>query len=229
MKNLFKNIFSLTYVALSIVGIIPGKIFPSVPKDSTQIIDFDKAYKTKIGDKVLAIVGDKKITVREFLAGYEFGPAFYQKEKKSKDIYLKYLIDEKLLALDGYSQGYGDSARVKELYNAIQSDLATGQLFRDDILKDVKVPKEKIKDAVRDKQFTYNIKWLYAPNEDSLSFFESGISNGIGFDSLYNIQLNDSVFYDQRSMKIDKFKLSTRNPGLSKVVDTLKLNEISPP
>ncbi|MHB1688999.1 MAG: peptidylprolyl isomerase, partial [Ignavibacteriaceae bacterium] len=84
-------------------------------------------------------------------------------------------------------------------------------------------------DAVRDKQFTYNIKWLYAPNEDSLSFFESGISNGIGFDSLYNMQLNDSVFYDQRSMKIDKFKLSTRNPGLSKVVDTLKLNEISPP
>ncbi len=228
MKNLYKNIFGFCCIIILSALLNPAYIFPS-DKDTTNAINFDKAFKSKIGDEVLAKVGNKKITVKEFIAGYEFGPAFYKKEKDSKEIYLKYLLDEKLLALEGYAQGYNDSTRVKKLYKAIQSDLATEQLFKRDIQKEVNVPKSKIQQAVKDKQLTYNIKWLYAPNSDSLSFFVSGLSNHIGFDSLYKMQLNDSVFYDQRSMKMDKFKLSIRNPQLSKVVDTLKVNEISSP
>jgi len=227
MRNLYKYILPGRYVLVSIL-LTTAYIFPS-GKDTTNTINFDKAFKSKIGNEVLATVGNKKITVREFLAGYEFGPAFYKKVENSKDIYLKFMLDEKLLALDGYAQGYNDSTRVKDLYKGIQSDLATEQLFKQDIQKDVDVPKTKIQDAVKDKQITYNIKWLYAPDDDSLSFFESGLSNKISFDSLYKMQLNDSLFSDQRSMKIDKFKLSIRNPQLSKVVDTLKVNEISAP
>ncbi|MHB8581017.1 MAG: peptidylprolyl isomerase [Ignavibacteriaceae bacterium] len=223
-----KNILILCCLIILSTTFIAAKDFPS-ENDSTKIIDFDSAFKSKIGNEVLAKVGNKNITVREFISGYEFGPAFYMKEKNSKDIYLKFLLDEKLLALDGYSQGYNDSVRVKELYKAIQSDLTTEQLFKQDVQKDVKITKKEIKDAIRDKQFTYDIKWLYAPNNDSLSFFESGLSNKISFDSLYKMQLNDSIFYDQRSMKIDKFKLSVRNPQLAIAVDTLKVNEISPP
>ena len=228
MKDLNRNIVLFGLLFFLSTTFIVANVHPA-DKDSTSILDFDTAFKSKIGDEVLAKVGNKNITVREFISGYEFGPAFYKKIKNSKDVYLKYLLDEKLLALDGYSEGYNDSARVKELYKAIQSDLTTEQLFKQDIQKDVKISKGKIDEAVRDKQFTYNIKWLYAPNKDSLSFFESGLSNKISFDSLYKMQLNDSVFYDQRSMKIDKFKLSIRNPQLAKVADTLKVNEISAP
>ena len=227
MRKLHKNILIGLLIILSTAS-VTAKDFPPA-KDSARVIDYDTAFKSKIGDEVIAKVGNKKITVKEFVSGYEFGPAFYKKEKNSKDIYLKYLLDEKLLALDGYSKGYNDSTRVKDLYNAIKSDLTTEQLFKQDIQKGVKIPKSRIKEAVKDKQFTYNIKWLYAPNDDSLSFFESGLSNKISFDSLYDMQLNDSVFYDQRSMKIDKFKLSIRNPQLAGVVDTLKVDEISRP
>lgn len=228
MKILYINIYLIICISLLLFSITSSENYAAI-KDTTQIINFDTAFKTKIGDEVLAKVGNKNITVREFISGYEFGPAFYKKVKDSKDIYLKFLLDEKLLALDGYSQGYNDSTRVKELYHAINSDLTTEQLFRDDVQKDVKIPPSKIKKAIRDKQYTYDIKWLYAPNADSLSFFISGLSNKISFDSLYKMQLNDSIFYDQRSMKIDKFTLSIRNPQLSKVVDTMQVNEISKP
>jgi len=179
MRKLHKNIVIGLLIILSTAS-VTAKVFPPV-KDSAKVIDFDTAFKSKIGDEVIAKVGNKKITVKEFVSGYEFGPAFYKKEKNSKDIYLKYLLDEKLLALDGYSKGYNDSTRVKDLYNAIKSDLTTEQLFKQDIQKGLRIPKSRIKEAVKDKQLTYNIKWLYAPSDDSLSFFESGLSNRISF------------------------------------------------
>lgn len=85
-------------VAVSCQGFLSGN------KSGTKTIDFDTAYKSAVGNTVLATVGNKKITVREFLCGYEFGPAFVKRDKDSKRRYLKYMIDEKLLALDGYKK-----------------------------------------------------------------------------------------------------------------------------
>jgi hypothetical protein len=224
---MFKNISTYVYI-LACLLLFTSNSFPE-RQDTTKILNFDTAFNNEIGDQVLAKVGNKKITVREFLCGYEFGPAFYKKEKDSKSLYLKYLIDEKLLALDGHKQGYADSARVKDLSNALKADLTTTELFKEDIEKDVSIPKAKIHEAVQEKQITYDIKWLYAPNKDSLAFFQDGLRDHIEFDVLYKMQLNDSVFYDQRSMKMDRFKLSIRNPQLFNIIDTLKVNEVSPP
>ncbi|MCB0753446.1 MAG: peptidylprolyl isomerase, partial [Ignavibacteriae bacterium] len=49
------------------------------------------------------------------------------------------------------------------------------------------------------------------------------------FDSLYNSQINDSVFTDQREMKISKFNLNKKNPALAKIIDTMKVGEITKP
>ncbi len=55
---------------------------------------------------VLATVGTHPITVREFLDSYEFGPAFVKHLPRPKAAHLQYLINEKLIALDGYSHGH---------------------------------------------------------------------------------------------------------------------------
>lgn len=46
-------------------------------------------------DKVVATIGKLKITAGEFEKGYDYGPAFYKREKNSKEVYLKFLINEK--------------------------------------------------------------------------------------------------------------------------------------
>ena len=204
-------------------------VLASEKKDSTSSIDFDKAFNTEVGNTVLAKVGNDKITIREFLAGYEFGPAFVKREEDSKRKYLKYLIDEKLLALEGYKKGYADSARVKNLLEAIRGDLATTELFNSDIFDKIQISQSELNDAVREKQLTYQIKWIYAPRKDSLDIYLSLLKNNIPFDSLFNLQVKDSVYKDQRSMEIDKFKLSIRNPEMFNIVDTLKVGQISDP
>jgi hypothetical protein len=197
--------------------------------NKTSKINFDTAYNTQKGNTVLAKVGNKKITVREFLAGYEFGPSFVKRGKNSKKNYLKYMIDEKLLALDGYSQGYQDSAEVKKLLEAIEGDLATNRMFYKDIFNKIKIPDSAINKAVAEKQITYSVRWLFAPTEDSLNYYLAGLNKGIPFDSLFKEQLKDSVYKDQRSMRISKFKLSLRNTPMLNVVDTLKAGAVSAP
>ena len=203
------------------------KAYAAEKVDTTGHIDVELADSTAAGDSVIARVGDKKITVREFLNSYEFGPSFAKRDKNSKQVYLKYMINEKLLALDGYAKGFADSSRVKEFLSAIKGDLATEQLFRKDILPHVKVTGKEISKAVEEKGTSYNIEWLYAPSEDSLKFYAERLSKGVSFDSLFDLQLSDSTFKDERSMNMDKFKLRTKSPIVALVIDSLKVGQVS--
>ena len=204
-------------------------IYAGPNKKSTSKINFDTAYNTHKGNIVLAKVGDKKITVREFLAGYEFGPSFIKRSNNSKENYLKYMIDEKLLALEGYSKGYEDSAEVKKFLSAIEGDLATNQMFYKDIFNKIKIPDSSINKAVSEKQIYYNITWLFAPSKDSLNYYMTCLKKGLTFDSLFKEQLKNSVFEDQRSMQVNKFDLRVKNDEMLDVVDSLKAGEISAP
>ena len=56
-------------------------------------------------NSLIAEIDTIKITTEEFYYNYEFGPAFPKRENNSKETHLTYLINEKLLALDGYEKG----------------------------------------------------------------------------------------------------------------------------
>ncbi len=227
-ENLIEIFIVRLLLILTVIFVITSSTFPKDKKDSV-IINFKTAIDNKIGDEILAQVGEKKITVREFLTSYEFGPAFPKRIRNSKKHFLDYIINEKLIALKGYSQGIDDSTRVKDMLAAIEGDLSTEEMFKDDILKKLKVNQSELDEAAAEKQINYNIRWLYSSNENLLLYYESGLTKGTSFDSLFNLQINDSVFADQRSMEIDKFKLKIRNPGMSGIVDSMKAGEISKP
>ncbi len=227
---MLKKILSIIFVLLwGTLLSTPVKARTS-PPDSTSEIGFDLAFKSDIGDSVVAWVGNKAITAREFLASYEFGPAFAKREKKSKSVFLKYMINEKLLALKGYSENLDTTERAKELLNAITGDISTDQMFMDDIFNKVEVSKKKVERGVYEKQFSYQIKWIYAPDEQRLHLYTTILKTGIPFDSVFNIQLKiDSITADTRTMQVDKFDLRWRNPQFASVVDTMKIGEVSQP
>jgi hypothetical protein len=191
-------------------------------------IDFSSADSSK-GDLVLAEAGNKKISAKEFLYNYEFGPSFPKKIKNSKEVYLNYLINEKLLAADGYSRSLDTLPLVKDNLYCIASDLATEELFKDEVMKDVIVTDEEINAAVGKKLASIELKWLFAPNKDSLNFFTRGISDGLPFDSLFLLQLNDSVFEDQRKWNTDLFNLEQKSAMIADLIKNQKVGSISFP
>ncbi len=181
------------------------------------------------GNIIVAEVDSIKITAGEFYLSYEYGPAFPKKKSDSKLRYLNYMINEKLLALDGYSRGIDTSIQAVEMLSEFRNDLAAEELFKQDILSKIKIKEGGIDTAISKKNFILEIKWINAETDEKMKSYVNQIKSGISFDSLFSRQFNDTVFHDDRYMKIDRYRLERKNALLAALVDSLKPGEISLP
>ena len=98
--------------------------------------------------KSLQKIGNLKITAEEFVYSYEFGPAFPKKTKDSKLTHLNYMINEKLLALEGFETGVMEKEFPGDIYRDIESDLAAEEMFQKEI-----APKVEVKDSEIEKVY----------------------------------------------------------------------------
>ena len=77
------------------------------------------------GEGIVASVGTIEISSTEFLANYQFGPAFFKRKADARNRYLNTMIHEKLLALDGYEKKLEQNASVKRALQAYRDDIIT--------------------------------------------------------------------------------------------------------
>lgn len=178
---------------------------------------------------VIARVGNLDITAEEFLLSYEFGPAFVKKREHPRNRYLNLMINEKLLALGGYAHGFANDQEVATMLKEVEGDLATEELYRDDILSQVTVDNKEMEQAINKERIHLALKWLFAPHRDDLKTYLAQLAQGVPFDTLFNHQLTDSVLIENRSLETTAFRLEDSNPEMARVVDTLSLGKISPP
>jgi hypothetical protein len=178
---------------------------------------------------IVASVGSINISVEEFYYSYEFGPAFVKRRKDSKKRYLDYMINEKLLALDGYSRGIEKKVDVESILSEFENDIATEEMFIEDILNDIEISEEEIDTVITQKQLELDIRWLYTETIDSMSKITKALASGISFDSLYMLQFKDSIYLDDRSLKINRFQLGKKNPALAEILDTIPVGKLSNP
>jgi hypothetical protein len=200
--------------------------FLNSPPVFAQGIDVNK----NIEDSVVATVGTRTITAKEFAAGYEFGPAFPKREKNSKKIYLNYMINEKLLAIEGGTQKFDTTQTFKDLYSDICADIATEELYKQVILPKISVPENEIADALTKKNTEIYLRWIFCKEKEEASAIQKKLIGGHSFDTLFDAQLHaDSLFRDERTFKTNKFKLWQKNPALASIADTLRVGAISKP
>ena len=184
----------------------------------------------KYHSMIVATVGPRQITAREFLLNYAFGPAFPKREKNSKEEYLQYMIYEKLLALDGYKRHLDTTNDAKISQAEMEGDLATEELYKQDVLARVKLGEAEIRKGIALEHVTCTVQWLYAKSGDEISLRYKELTSGIPFDSLFRLQFrNTSIKPDDRSMEMTRFRIGLRNPQLAGVLDTLSPSHPSPP
>jgi hypothetical protein len=177
---------------------------------------------------IVADVGSRRITAREFVMSYEFGPAFPKKEGDSKRRYLNYMIYEKLLALDGYARHLDKSPDAQRLLDELEGDLSTEELYKDDILRNASLSPGRIEEGVRQERVLFEVKWLFAPTKEAIEKQEL-LLKGASFDSLFSLQLHDHVTAEERSMKTTRLRAGIANPSFARVLDTLKAGKVSAP
>ncbi len=180
-------------------------------------------------EEIVAEVDTIKITAEEFYYSYEFGPAFPKRKSNSKETHLNYIINEKLLALDGYEKDIFEEDFAKGIFNDIQSDLAAEELFKEEILPKVEIKENEIEKVIGKKLIEYEIRWLYSESQQAIQYFIEQLKNSIPFDSLFYTQINDSVFVDDRQMKSSLYNIYVKNPVFAQILDTLKAGSLSAP
>jgi len=184
-------------------------------------------YRNK--DSVVATIGNIEITSEEFIKGYEYGPAFYKRAKDSKKNFLEHLVKEKLLALEGYSKGLDTLKEVKGYSNAFTDDLATEELYKDEIQRKVTYIQTEIDTVAAQKIIDVEIQWLYTPDRGEIMKLQDSLNAGKNFQKLFERQLNDTIAVGDRSLKSSRYQLEMKNPALGKIVDTLKIGKYSLP
>ncbi len=178
---------------------------------------------------VVAEVGGVKITAQEFLLNYGFGPAFTKREKDSKLRYLNFMIYEKLFALDAYERGLQNRRLTREALSDIEGDLATEELYTQDVAKRVSVTPKEIATGIRLKRVSLSLEWVYAPTESAVAVSEKLLQGGASFDSVYTLQIHSGADPADRSLRTTQFDLQMKNPVLAKIVDSLKAGVVSLP
>ncbi|MFA7288827.1 MAG: hypothetical protein WC055_08095 [Melioribacteraceae bacterium] len=180
-------------------------------------------------DSTVASIGNLRISKDEFCNGYELGPSFYKKEKNSKKVFLDFLVNEKLLALDGYSKKLDTTKSYKNIYNTFLSDIASEEMFKKEILPKVKISPAEIDTVAKQKLINLKIDWIYSDNQSEIASISRKLSSGVSFDSLWNNQLNDSITSDDRYLNTTRFQLGEKNSLLASVIDTLQIGNLSLP
>ena len=183
----------------------------------------------KFNSIILARVGPWNVTAQEFMLSYEYGPAFTKRESDSKKHYLTYMIYEKLLALDGYDRGLQSSPMVKEVLNDVEADLATEELYRDDVLDSVRISDKEIERGVSGENIQLSLKWFFSPVQDDIFRDAKLLRDGASFDSLFSVRYPDSASADNRSMQTTRFKLEMKNGPLAAAVESLTTGTVTPP
>lgn len=199
----------------------------STPGGNSMVLSYSKLTGSRFDTLTVAKVGKIEITAKEFLLSYEYGPAFVKRTKNSRRRHLEFMTYEKLLALDGYSHGVDTSQIVAETLGEIEGDLATEELYKEDVLSQVNVSDEEITRGVERENSHISLKWLYAPAFEEIDELQQKLLAGVSFDSLFAQQLRRSAELEDRFMETTRFKLETKNPTLSAIVDTLQFEKNS--
>jgi len=197
-----------------------------VSDDLRKTISFEDPRFNSI---VVATVEHRKITAQEFLFNYEFGPAFTRREKDSRKRYLNFMIYEKILALKGYAGRLDTTEEARRALAEIEGDLATEELYKDDVRSKVKVTDREVERGIQQEKLHLTVKWLYAGSLEEIRHLRQILESGAQFDSLVTSQLSDSVKIEDRSMETTRFRLEMANPVFAHVLDTLRYGTASTP
>ena len=182
---------------------------------------------TLAGSAVVARVGPVSITAQEFLYGYLFGPSFVKKRPDSRQRYLECMIREKILALGERARGATQDPRVRANLDAVEGDLATEELYRDDVLSGVRVTDEEVAAAAQKQQVEVTVRWLYAAERKGADSLAGRLQAGETFDALFQIHCEGGVPREDRSMTVTMMNLMKRNPAMARIVERLPVGRPS--
>jgi len=171
--------YSLPILFSLLIIISNIKIFPQ---------DLTKEKFDNLKNKIVATVGDDKITGEEFLQRYEFTPLFRKQIKRMtqslKLEFLYSLISEKLWALQAKDLGYDTLSVMKYVSSKLEDMFVRDALYRREIKDKVKISDKELLQGYMRYNTKLEVRYIFAKKLDEIKKLYNLLKMGVSFDSL---------------------------------------------
>lgn len=179
---------------------------------------------------IVARVGNHDITAREFQLNYEFGFAHLKESPDKKASYLKYMINETLLSIEGYRLGLDKTDLVQNLEQSLLEELLVEELVKKEVEVTVQISPEEVKQAVMKSKIRWKLRYWAEPNLDIAEnvyqlMQEQGYTNVVQ----KIITNNHEIPYQLKDFETDYLTWMDVPAELLEAIKNLQIGEISKP
>lgn len=112
----------------------------------------------------VAYVGDQAIPADDFRVSYELGFAHLKQGPSPRLAYLQHMIDERLLAQEGYRLGLDERPDVRRRVESMRAELLVEQVFEREVNAHVQVTDAEIQAAMARDEVRFKLRYLPAPS-----------------------------------------------------------------
>ena len=179
---------------------------------------------------VVAVVGDSPIYADDFRLNYELGFPHLRRGESPREAYLQRLIDEKLLALEGYRRGLHERSDVQRQMQSLREELLVEQVFERYVNDSIDVTDAEIREAMEKDRVSFKIRYLPFPTIESA---RSGRAHAaqIGFSDAMGEFVEASTDVPLRAEDLESPYVTWRDisPTLMHAIENLPIGEISEP
>ncbi|MCR4418214.1 MAG: peptidylprolyl isomerase [Ignavibacteria bacterium] len=139
-------------------------------------------------DSILVDMGNKVITVDEFVTRFEFTPwprrniRYIDNELKLE--FLKTLMAEKLLSIYGNEIKIDTSFDLNQAFNNLEKMIVRDALYRKEILGNIKIDQNELNNAIAKSQITLFVRYIFDPDSSEIYSIFFKLLNGSNFDSI---------------------------------------------
>jgi|TARA_B100001079_G_C16411079_1_gene516523 hypothetical protein len=179
---------------------------------------------------IVAQIGSAVITIEEFISNYEFGFAHLKSSYAPKKSYLRAMINEKLLTLDGYKNNIHKKESIQGKKKVLTQELLIEYLLKKEIKDSIIINEDEIKEAINKSKVSFNVRfWTDKDKNDAIETYHNIKKEG--FETFINkIVSNNPEKNQSLSLYETGYKSWIDFPAeMFEAIKYLPINEISEP
>lgn len=139
-------------------------------------------------DSILVDMGNKVITVDEFITRFEFTPwprrNIRSIDNELKLEFLKTLMAEKLLSLYGNEIKIDTSFDLNQAYKNLEKMIVRDALYRKEVMGKVKIDQNELNNAIAKSLTTLYVRYIFDPDSSEIYSIFYQLLGGANFDSI---------------------------------------------
>ncbi len=182
-------------------------------------------------EHVLAQIGDATITVLEFQRDYEQGFPELKRGADPKASYLERMIDERLLALEGYRAGVDSALTVQLRIQSLTNELLVGRIFEEDAARSVHVTPADVDSLRRLDAVQFALRFIPVADAETAEearrrYVEEGFDAAL---AMIAAETDDGLGLLTTELETDLLSAADLDPLVWKAIQNMPVGTVSEP